>query len=235
MLRRKGIALGTFAKDNKHGVLHLRVDIEVRETEKGPELSICGDTYRIGARDIESCGQICDEVRRLLDDKGATLVKPRADIERLLEVWDRWHLNGMRPGCVHQVGPEWDFAREVTLVTYQLKPDVRDTQRSIRDLALRSLAVTGAACYGPSEQTVVNLPSEQVVPDTENTQEQFKARNLDLYKVTKRETKRASWVKPEEHPAGYLCKPCPTCGYKYGSAWVYEPLPTDVVEFVTSF
>lgn len=37
-----------------------------------------------------------------------------------------------------------------------------------------------------------------------------------------------------EHPDGTLCKPCPECGYEYGSAWLFEPLPADVVEFITA-
>lgn len=28
---------------------------------------------------------------------------------------------------------------------------------------------------------------------------------------------------------------CPDCGYRYGSAWLYEPLPADVTEFITGF
>ena len=40
---------------------------------------------------------------------------------------------------------------------------------------------------------------------------------------------------PGEH---YYCgqdkvnKPCPECGYEYGSAWLHEPLPPEVFEFV---
>ena len=37
------------------------------------------------------------------------------------------------------------------------------------------------------------------------------------------------WVTKEEHPDGLLSEPCPTCGYKYGSAWLHEPVPTSVV------
>lgn len=40
------------------------------------------------------------------------------------------------------------------------------------------------------------------------------------------------WVRPDEHPDGLLTKPCPVCGYLYGSAWVYEALPDDVVAFL---
>lgn len=39
------------------------------------------------------------------------------------------------------------------------------------------------------------------------------------------ETKTLSWVKPSEHPDGLLCKPCPVCGYKYGTSWLLMPIP----------
>jgi hypothetical protein len=44
-----------------------------------------------------------------------------------------------------------------------------------------------------------------------------------------------TWVRPEEHPGGLLTAPCEVCGYRYGSAWLYEPLPVEVTEFVTWF
>jgi hypothetical protein len=37
-----------------------------------------------------------------------------------------------------------------------------------------------------------------------------------------------TWVTRAEHPEGLLSHPCPVCGYKYGSAWLYEELPADV-------
>lgn len=43
-----------------------------------------------------------------------------------------------------------------------------------------------------------------------------------------------AWVSPKEHPGGLLTKPCPICGYRYGSAWLKEELPEDVVEFLQS-
>lgn len=37
-----------------------------------------------------------------------------------------------------------------------------------------------------------------------------------------------AWVRRDEHPHGLLSYPCPTCGYKYGSAWLTEEIPADV-------
>lgn len=39
------------------------------------------------------------------------------------------------------------------------------------------------------------------------------------------------WVYP---PHGYLTKPCPICGYKYGSAWLKHDVPKDIIEWLFS-
>lgn len=46
---------------------------------------------------------------------------------------------------------------------------------------------------------------------------------------------RLAWVRPEEHPDGLLGKPCPTCGYRFGTAWLTEPVPVDVLAAVEAF
>lgn len=38
-----------------------------------------------------------------------------------------------------------------------------------------------------------------------------------------------TWVRPDEYPDGLLTKPCPVCGYKYGSQWLTEPLPLEII------
>ena len=38
------------------------------------------------------------------------------------------------------------------------------------------------------------------------------------------------WIRPDEHPNGLLGKPCPVCGYRYGSAWLVDILPGYVVD-----
>lgn len=43
-----------------------------------------------------------------------------------------------------------------------------------------------------------------------------------------------TWIPRREHPEGLLAEPCPTCGYKYGTAWLYEPVPTEVLQFLGS-
>lgn len=44
--------------------------------------------------------------------------------------------------------------------------------------------------------------------------------------------KTLGWLRPSEHPDGLLTRECPVCGYKYGTAWKFEAVPEDVLEFL---
>lgn len=41
----------------------------------------------------------------------------------------------------------------------------------------------------------------------------------------------AGWVYPREHPRGVLAKPCHACGYRFGTEWLYEPLPRRILDW----
>lgn len=38
-----------------------------------------------------------------------------------------------------------------------------------------------------------------------------------------------------ESEGGCLSKPCPTCGYKYGSKWLREEIPTEIIAEIESW
>lgn len=136
------------------------------------EVAIMGTTYhanRDGSpgrreRDIVSAGQVIDDVRKVGTD--------RAD--RIAELWDRWHLNGMRAGCRHQIADGWGKR--------PIDPD-------------KPTNTYGRHFTGQSSPTWNLL----------------------------------GWVRPDEHPEGLMGRACPTCGYEYGTAWLYEPVPAEVI------
>jgi hypothetical protein len=133
---RNVIRIGT---SHRNGAVN--VTLELRDTPKGKELSICGEIWQSDKRDIEMGGQCLDhlaaEIRTY--SNGWNLEK----LAKLVDIWRRWHLNGMRTECEHQ------RARGETWETH---------------------------------------PSEE----------------------------------------------CPDCGYKLGHAWLFEPLPQEVIEYVQS-
>jgi len=94
---------------------------------------------------------------------------------RILEVWDRWHLNDMKAGCEHQRELGW---QDILIPLEELK-NKRVNQREGKALAM--------------------------------------------------------WVTEKEHPLGVLCKPCPVCGYQYGTKWLKENIPDDVVREIVQW
>lgn len=72
------------------------------------ELSIHGAVWHKGARltrerGADGYGQITEYLRDITRPSGALT---RADVNRLAEIWERWHLNLMRAGCAHMDLPE---------------------------------------------------------------------------------------------------------------------------------
>jgi len=70
-----------------------------RKIVKALSLSITGEGTQPGKSDIEFGGQIVDSVRDVV------MAKPTVDPSRLLriaELWERWHLNDLKAGCIHQ-------------------------------------------------------------------------------------------------------------------------------------
>jgi len=98
----------------------------------------------------------------------------------LLDIWKKWHLNDMRPGCEHQMAEGWD------------KRPIDPTKPT--------------STYG----------------------KHFPGQKYDSWNML-------AWVRADEHPDGLLSKPCPTCGYKYGSAWRRVEVPAEVIAKLQSY
>ena len=145
----------------------------VRASWTDGRLSICGVVGPHRNGDCRgSSGQIVDELADTTpDDRKWT----RETIDQLADIWNRWHLNDMRPGCEHQRADGW-------------------TDRPI----------------DPTKPT--------------NTYgKHFDGQTSPTWNMLAR-------VRENEHPDGLLCRPCPTCGHKYGTGWLREDVPTDVLD-----
>lgn len=194
-----------------------RVGVTVRWD--GKRLAITGTVYP-----EEAFGQIQDLLPSVKPNRGVT----RTEIDRLKEVWDRWHLNDMRAGCEHQRAT-FDLTEEVELVTYRLTSEgLREKQRR-KDAAWEALLRGETVTIPEMDRAVLSLPYTcHSAPDADGP-------GAGMYEVAKRETKAVGWVSASEHPKGLLGKPCEVCGYRYGSAWLHEDVPDDVIEFLRAF
>lgn len=217
-----------------------------------------------------SGGQCLDTLKgdalRIAAEPGGRLLMTEHEIGALLTIWRAWHLNNMRPGCPHQVGPEWDTAKPITRKLYSIEYDDRrriergsklaelsdsnpDAARlhfltlySIRPNHWQEIADDEAEGIARRFEIVTEAESipyaNAVAKHAQGLPWRWKGKHRPSFYhpkppvMVRTETRAAGWVRHEEHPDGLLSKPCPVCGYKYGSAWRTEPLPAEVVAAV---
>ena len=70
------------------------LEVELRDTIKGPELSICGDIWNPCHTDSYRCGQCLDEIAKYKGDNPL--------FKELYQYWKDYHLNSMHAGTVEQ-------------------------------------------------------------------------------------------------------------------------------------
>ena len=181
-----------------------------------------------------SCGQCIDEIRQGTPTQDWT----REMLNTFCDIWEQWHLNDMRPYCKHQKELGWDkkASEKVTLYNYKLSHEVARKQREIREMTLKALK--NGTTFTPTDEQVKYANLEYSF----QTYKEIDAKLTKLYEPRKpiysgdkgaTETKALGWLYENEHPEGLLCKPCPVCGYKYGTSWVRENVPEDVLKWLS--
>lgn len=227
----KTVRIGTLpSPDSNPAPMNVYAKIEITNKDgKGQALSISGvegPTNDGNARG--SCGQIVMDLdpADITPAPGWTLEL----IREFLAVWDRWHLNDMRANCDHQTGEEWDTSKQLGLQEYTWGDKYHGRRRAIENGSATVEEYTEYQAISP-RVLAVTIGIKRPKYETPEIAELLAA---GWVKPGKQETKTAGWVNPEEHPDGLLGKPCPVCGYKYGYAWNYEPLPAGVVDFLKS-
>jgi hypothetical protein len=204
------------------------VIIEYRTANGKNCLRITGVTGPLASGNAKgSCGQNVDDLANVIKRGVFMDGWNAASVAKLAEVWERWHLNDMRAGCEHQRA-DWNPSEALEIVTYRLTSDAMDEQRTIERIVKNSIMESGTITLTAEQRAVWTLPFETIqAPDADGV-------GSGRYKVQKRETKTAGRVYPKEHPSGLLCKPCEVCGYNYGSAWLHEEVPEDVLTWLQS-
>lgn len=146
----------------------------------------------------------------------------------LLDVWKRWHLNDMQAGCEHQ-RKDWDTSKQLELKDYTWSPLFH---RFREDASAGKLSADQYEGWKTVSSEVLQVTIESRVKWASPLANKL----LDAGWITekKTETKAAGWVTESEHPEGLLSKPCPVCGYKYGTSWLKEDVPQDVIDWVRS-
>ena len=168
--------------------------------------------------------------------------KPTADwtqemLEKLCDIWDKWHLNDTRPYCQHQKELGWreQAKEEIILYHYCLTNEALSKQKEAERIALAALK--NGACFAPNSEQMFYANLSYSLDIYEKIDEK-----LALYYQPKKplfvgdhgftETKTRGWVRYDESDKGILCKPCPVCGYKYGTSWIKEEVPQEIIDWL---
>lgn len=116
--------------------------VEIEVTIKDGRLSMVGGIWNSSRTDYVTCGQNYDEIRKMF---------PRnAKVRRMVEIWERWHLNDMRAGTPRQE----EYLRTLT-------PRPRGYEATCQALTDAGLLVDDGYRYG-SRWLTEALPAEVI-------------------------------------------------------------------------
>jgi hypothetical protein len=189
----------------------------------GKKLSMTGVEGPKGNGDAHgSCGQIA------MHEWADYIAAPGIDLARIRAIWDAWHLNDMKPGCLHQRAEGWGEGERIEVVTYKLTREALSEAGAVMRDAQARLLKGETVALSADARALAALPyTRTAAPDADGPE-------AGRYEVDKRDLKYPGHTYPTEHPKGVLGKPCPVCGYKYGTAWLHEDVPADVIAFLQS-
>lgn len=180
-----------------------------------------------------SAGQCADEIREGKPTEGWT----EGMVREFCDIWDEWHLNDMRPYCRHQKKLGWDKLsnKKVMLYNYRLTREAFSKKRAAENAAANALE-RGETFTPTQEQTrYANLPYSIT------TSAEISGEDAVNYEPRKpifagdtgaTSTKQLGWLREDEHPDGILGRACPVCGYKYGTSWIKEEVPPEVIAWL---
>lgn len=177
--------------------------------------------------DCYTCGQCYEEMLHGVANEGWT-----ADaLYKLLDIWQRWHMNDMKPYCAHQV--DWDDDKECKLYEYKMSDDTYKRRSRLKDSIHKTLLAGEAVQLSESQRRLLGSnvfvkTYADTAPDGYELYKEYTKHARELYPMDS----DSKWV--GKHPDGILAKPCPVCGYKWGSSWRAERIPAKVLAWLES-
>ncbi len=191
------------------------VDIEYTEKDGKKVFTASGMIWNSTRSDCIRGGQCLDTIAQYI--KNPTF-------KQIFRLWNLYHLNDMHPECEHQAAAGWQekAAEKVTLYKFTMTTEAITEQSRTKSAALRA-AQDGETLRLSKEKRLILGLNYSITHHSETLPETI----AQYYKLKSTETKTLGWLRESEHPNGILCKPCPVCGYAYGSKWVYFPIPEE--------
>lgn len=221
--------IGTVTERNK--IYNIEIETEI---DKENTLHISGSIQR-NRHDWLSGGQCQDTIKEYMIQDAIKYAEDwnKDKLFKLLEVWDKHHLNDMHPECEHQEtdGTLEEARQEVAIYGYKLKPEISALQSTIKEKAEERLLKDRHTSITKEEQEILKL--EYSLRTLESTPPVHYEATNDSYWGNK--TEKRGHISFKDFPTiGILSRPCKTCGYKYGTAWKKRELPEEVKTFINN-
>lgn len=153
------------------------LEMTLKVINNKPIFSATGEVWNSRHSDIVMGGQCIDDIY----NEFKCQLENRKLYESIMTLWEKWHLNDMNAGCIHQRAEKWGDK-----LIDNSKPKTQDNMRVWKSY-------------------------EEVKKEITKTCKECGS--------TKTET-----IGTGKMNDGLLGKPCKKCGYKYGTAWVYQPI-----------
>ena len=200
------------------------VEMEYKEDGNKKRFSVSANVWNNHHSDILAGGQCLDEIAPYINNPV---------FSEIFRLWKLYHLNDMHPECEHQAAEGWreKAGEKVTLYHWRMTRETSQKQKDAEKEAIKALKA-GETFTPTKEQSFFSSLPYSLTTHTENLPENM----AGLYEPKKplfagdkghTEVKLLGWLKETEHPNGLLCRPCPVCGYKYGTSWNYFPIPEE--------
>lgn len=200
------------------------VEMEYKNLKNKKRFSVCVNVWNGSRTDIIAGGHCLDSIAAYIDSPLYT---------EILRLWELYRLNDMHPECEHQRNLGWRkiASKKVTLYHWRMTNEALIEQKDIENYALSALRTCKIFTPTPKQAFIVGLSyflttyTDSVPTELAPWYEPKKP----LYTGDEGHTeiKTLGRLRESEHPQGILSKACPVCGYKYGNAWNYVPIPAE--------
>lgn len=163
------------------------------------------------------CLDVIPEFSETLEDES------KKELNSIYELWKKYHLNDMHADCEHDTHGKV-AGESITLYTYSFKGSYFKPNDKL-ELAENNSLLKNNIKIPNYLKTIKD--KYRLLFTTEYPLSHFPKKISKLCELSKTEAATRGWIRYDEvlTPSGILCKPCPVCGYKYGTAWNYRPIP----------
>ena len=201
----------------------------------GKRLSISGVIAPLANGNcLGSAGQCVDEIREGIPTDEWT---PEM-LKKFCDIWDKWHLNDLRPYCEHMKELGWaeHTQDKVKIEKWTLTKEAYQKKEDAEKRALNCLR-NGETFEPTIEETAyANMKYSIDVYNDEDFpyKNAYELKEKDCLGHSNTEYKTRGWILYKDHELGFIGRERPVCGYKYGTSWKVEEVPQDVIEWLNN-